>query len=117
MKKTRLIDKSEIYCINWREAQVLAQHIDGYFDDYITINDNDTIVDIGANIGVFGLELSKRYKDIHIFSFEPIRNIYDVLKKNSLLSNNKNFKVYHCGISDENGVQEFLKAPPSDNSR
>ena len=37
MKKTRLIDKSEIYCINWREAQVLAQHIDGYFDDWRNI--------------------------------------------------------------------------------
>ena len=75
MNKTTLTDKSEIYCINWREAQMLQEHIDGYFDNYIDIKNNDTIVDVGANIGIFGLELSKRYDNINIFAFEPIKDI------------------------------------------
>ena len=70
MKKTRLADKTEVYCINWREAQMLQEHIDGYFNEYINIKNNDTIIDIGANIGIFGLELSKRYEDINIFAFD-----------------------------------------------
>ena len=32
--------------------------------EFILLLNNDTIVDIGANIGIFGLELSKRYNDI-----------------------------------------------------
>ena len=35
---------------------MLQEHIEGYFDDYIDIKTNDTIVDVGANIGIFGLE-------------------------------------------------------------
>ena len=92
---------------------MLQEHIDGYFDDYINIKDNDTIVDIGANIGIFGLELSKRYKNINVFAFEPIEDIYNVLKRNSKLSANENFKVYNYGVSDKTGEEEFNYFPNS----
>ena len=113
MNKTTLIDKREVYCINWREAQMLQEHIDGYFDDYIEVKSNDMIVDIGANIGIFGLELSKRYNNINIFAFEPIKDICNVLKENSILSKNKNFKVYNYGISDKIGEENFTYFPNS----
>lgn len=113
MKKTILPDKTEVYCINWREAQMLQEHIDGYFNEYISIKNNATIIDIGANIGIFGLELSKRYKNINIFAFEPIEDIYKVLKRNSILSKNKNFRAYNYGISDRNGEEEFNYFPNS----
>ena len=113
MNKTRLADKTEIYCLNWREAQMLQEHIDGYFDNHIKIKNNDTIIDIGANIGIFGLELSKKYENINIFAFEPIKDIYEVLEKNSILSKNKNFKVYNYGISDRSGEEEFNYFPNS----
>ena len=92
---------------------MLQEHIEGYFDDYINIKTNDTIVDVGANIGIFGLELSKRYKNINVFAFEPIEDIYNVLKKNSKLSKNENFKVYNYGVSDKTGEEEFNYFPNS----
>ena len=113
MKQATLSDGSKVYCINRKEAQMLQEHIDGYFDDYINIKENDTIIDIGANIGIFGLELSKRYNSIQIFAFEPINNIYDVLKKNSISSQNKQFKTYNYGISDKNGEEKFQYFPNS----
>ena len=113
MKKTTLSDGYKVYCINRKEAQMLEEHIEGYFDDYITIKEGDTIIDIGANIGIFGLELSKKYKTIEIFAFEPIKNIYDVLKQNSILSQNKKFKTYNYGISDKNGEEQFQYFPNS----
>ena len=57
---------------------MLQEHIEGYFDDYINIKTNDTIVDVGANIGIFGLELSKRYKNINVFAFEPNLKFFNV---------------------------------------
>ena len=58
MKKTTLINGDTIFCINSLEAQMLHEHINGYFDDFITLEQSDTILDIGANIGILGLELS-----------------------------------------------------------
>ena len=111
MKKTTLINGDTIFCINSLEAQMLHEHITGYFDDFISIKQSDTILDIGANIGILGLELTKKYPMINIHSFEPIDNIYSVLKANSDLSNNKNFQSYNFGISDKSESIEFTYFP------
>ena len=113
MKKTTLIDGTPIYCISSTEAQMLHEHINGYLNDIVKISDGDTIVDIGANIGVFGLVLSKLFKNLTIHSFEPINEIYNVLKSNSVLSKNKNFKAYPYGISNKNHVIDFTYYPNS----
>ena len=57
------------------------------------IQKNMNVIDIGANIGVFGVRLSKQFQDIHIYCFEPIPEIYNVLKKNAECSLNTNFKT------------------------
>ena len=74
---------------------MLHEHINGYFGDFITIEKADTIIDIGANIGILGLELSRKHPTINIHSFEPIEDIYSVLKANTNLSNNKNLSLIH----------------------
>ena len=45
---------------------------------------------------------STQFENIHIHSFEPIPAIFDVLQKNSELSNNPYFKVYQNGIGEKN---------------
>ena len=92
---------------------MLYEHIDGYLNDYIKISKTDTIIDVGANIGVFGLVLSKMFQDINVLSFEPINDIYNVLESNTILSNNKNFKAYPYGLSDKNDVINFTYYPNS----
>ena len=93
MKKTSLIDGSKIYCISPTEGQMLYEHINGYLDhDFIKLKSGDTVIDIGANIGIFGIKLSKMFSDIKIFAFEPVDPIFSVLKKNAELSKNKQFK-------------------------
>ena len=114
MKKTSLIDGSKIYCISPTEGQMLYEHINGYLEhDFIKIKSGDTVVDIGANIGVFGIKLSNMFSDIKIFAFEPVSPIFSVLKKNAEHSNNKQFKVFKWGLSDKN---EFLNCTYYPNS-
>ena len=94
MKTTSLIDGTKIYCISPTEGQMLYEHINGYLShSLIKINEGDTIVDIGANIGILGIKLSKMFpSNIEIFCFEPIKPIFKVLERNAKLSNNINFK-------------------------
>ena len=114
MKKTSLIDGSEIYCISPSEGQMLYEHINGYLNhDFIKIKSGDTVIDIGANIGVFGIKLSNMLSDIKIFAFEPVDPIFSVLKENAELSKNKQFKVFKWGLSDKN---EFINCTYYPNS-
>ena len=72
---------------------MLHEHINGYFDDFINFKETDTIIDVGANIGIFGIELSDRYSNINVISFEPMLDIFNVLKENAIVSKNSNFKI------------------------
>ena len=113
MKKTKLQDGSSIHCLSTIEAQMLDKHIDGYLIDFIKINKGDTIIDVGANIGLLGLHLSKIYDHIEIYACEPIEEIYNVLEANALLSKNKNFNTFQFGLSNKNESIEFNYYPNS----
>lgn len=69
------------------------------------INENDVVVDIGANIGVFS-----RYAIVNgaskIYSFEPIKENYDILCKN-LTEYSDIVKTYNIAINDINGTDMF----------
>ena len=79
------------------EIEVLKKH----FNDNIK---NNTFVDVGANIGVFGLKASKLFDKIEIHSFEPVPPIFEVLSNNKKLSGNPKFFVYQM-------VWELKKTP------
>ena len=113
MKKIYLSKDTPIYCLIPSEAIVLDDHIEGYFNHGINLNNNDVVVDVGANIGVLGMRLSTQFENIHIHSFEPIPAIFDVLQKNSELSKNPYFKVYQNGIGEKNEEKEFTFYPNS----
>lgn len=61
------------------------------------------IFDIGAHKGEF-LKRIKLYLNHYkkVYSFEPQREVFKELKK---LSNNKNFFIYNCALSNKNGIK------------
>ena len=63
MKKIFLNNGTQVNCISILEAQMLDTHVSGYLDNGIKINNGDTIIDVGANIGLFGFKLSNEYRD------------------------------------------------------
>ena len=114
MKKTTLIDGTKIYCISPTEGQMLYEHITGYLEHgSINVKEGDTVVDVGANIGIFGIKLSNMFNDIKILSFEPIPETFNVLKENATLIQNEQFQVFQWGISDKNEIANFTYYPNS----
>ena len=113
MKKINLPDGTEIYCLKGAEAVVLDDHIKGYFNHGISIKKGDVIFDIGANIGVFGLRASQEYKDLEIHCFEPVPQIFEVLKENVKLSLNPNFHAYQMGLGSKSDNISFTYFPNS----
>lgn len=64
--------------------------------------DNAIILDIGANIGSHTLYWAKERQAKKIYSFEPFKRMFDILKKNiELNSLEDTVTIFNVGLSDE----------------
>ena len=72
----------------------------------ICINDGDTVIDIGANIGLFSLFVNQYCKNPKIYAFEPSPVVYDLLKANCD-AYGQNIKTFNCGVSDRQKTAQF----------
>ncbi len=61
----------------------------------------DTALDVGANEGQFGKKLRNLGYKEKIISFEPLKNLFNLLGKNS--SDDKKWQVMNIAIGDEDG--------------
>jgi FkbM family methyltransferase len=65
------------------------------------------VLDIGANIGWYAINLSKSVPQGRIIAFEPIPKTYEYLTKNTALNNLHNIKAYNIGLSSKAGYFNF----------
>jgi len=79
------------------------------------INENDFVIDIGANIGETLLNFAKVNSTGHCLGFEPVPYIFEKLKHNIGLNNFKNITIENLAISD---IEEDLSFyfPTNNNS-
>ena len=59
------------------------------------------ILDLGANIGLFSLYFAKLCPSAVIYSFEPVKPTYDILKENIELNELNNIVAVNVGISNK----------------
>lgn len=72
----------------------------------------DLVIDVGANTGQFGLLLREiGYKE-YIYSFEPVKSVYQKLIANS--HQDEKWKTFNLGISDHSGMAEINVFESSD---
>ena len=70
--------------IDQNESEFLYYEIfinKSYFS-YITIKEGDLIIDAGANIGLFTIYCLEYFKNIKVYSIEPLLPIFNVLQRN-----------------------------------
>lgn len=66
-----------------------------------------TVLDIGANIGWYSLNILKRYPRMQVFSFEPGPVTYGRLKRNFALNGFSTERLVNLGFYKENGMLDF----------
>ena len=106
MQKMNLPNNLEIYYFGKEETEFIYREIfieRQYLQHGITINSDDCIFDIGANIGLFSLYLSRLQQPLKILAFEPVKPIFDVLQANvDLHSLNNTISLHNYGLGSEN---------------
>ena len=77
---------------------------DSYLLNSIDIQNDDVIVDCGANVGELFLAVKEKNFDVTYIGFEPDKETYDCLKLN--VKNEKNI-VHNIGLSNIEGSNNF----------
>jgi FkbM family methyltransferase len=70
--------------------------------DILRFNKNhpiNTIFDVGANIGATSIEYAEVFKDADIYSFEPVKSTYNILKSST--HSEKRINTYNCALGKE----------------
>jgi FkbM family methyltransferase len=70
--------------------------------------ENAVVLDIGANIGIMSIHLSRRVPQGMVYAFEPIPDNYLTLQKVVHLFNAENIYVFRCALGDENKTVEMV---------
>ena len=93
----------ELYYVNEREVPILIYEIfklEAYLRDFLTLEPDSVIFDVGANIGIFSLyALYKCDEKAEIHSFEPIPTTFECLQKN-LSAFHEQVHVYNLGFAN-----------------
>ena len=88
-----------------------------YNIENFNITENDKIIDVGAHIGLFSLLVSQYCKTGKIFSFEPMRENFDLLVSNLELNRMKNVFPFNVAVSKNSGkLNLFLNSDQSAHS-
>jgi FkbM family methyltransferase len=77
------------------------------------IRKDAVVFDVGANIGVFALVLSRLAPHGRVFAFEPAPENFDYLEKNLAANGAGNVVAERCAVYDETGTVPFVFSPAS----
>jgi FkbM family methyltransferase len=89
-------------------ARIITNQIDsGFYSKFEAHIKNNTVLDCGANIGLFSIHCSQIAN--RVISVEPTRNHNKILKNLVLLNNVKNIEVDDSALSNKEGVMYFYE--------
>ena len=106
IKEIKIIHNNLIFSLNPknpidREIYLKNKYEDGqitFLKKKIDENGIKIFIDIGAHMGFYSINLSKKKIDIH--AFEPIIENFNQLEKNIFLNKIHNIKTYNCALSN-----------------
>lgn len=113
MQRATLSDGLEVWCIQRPEALVLDHHVRGYLQHGIEVQAGDVVLDVGANIGLFGVRAVRAHPDVKVYAFEPVPDIFAVLKANAEQHGPGRLIPLNVGASDAPGEARFTYFPRS----
>jgi len=113
MKQVRLEDGTEVFCLQRMEAKVLDSHVDGYLQNGIEVRRGETVMDVGANIGLFGIRVVQRFSESRVYAFEPTPPIHQILEANAGKHGSDRLTALNLALGEEEGTLDLTYYPNS----
>lgn len=110
--KTELSNGTQIFCLQDEEVPLLYEQVQDYVKFGIELHEGDTVLDVGANIGLFSIWMYQQFnKNINVYAFEPVPAIFEVLQANANHFDSEKIKVFPYGLGQTSKVAEFSYHP------
>jgi len=77
----------------------------------IGVEEGDTVIDIGAHIGLFSIYASSLSRSGKVYAFEPFPNNFEKLKEHKSINNQDNLFIHNVAISDKEGTKTLFLSP------
>lgn len=77
----------------------------------IKVEKGDTVIDIGAHIGVFSTYAATLSETGKIYAFEPFMDNFKMLEQHKLMNQKENLFVFNKGVSDTAGKKTLFLSP------
>lgn len=107
------MDKTKLSQLNSYETDFVYSEIfekNVYLRNGIRLKKNATVVDVGANIGLFSLFVKKKCPTAQVFAFEPAPDAYRCLVKNCARFKTS-IQMFNVAISSRRGTSKFVYYP------
>ena len=95
------------------EARLLFDEIftkQVYLRNGVELREGDVVLDVGANLGLFSLFLGETLRDVAVYAFEPIPDIFEFLRLNTSRMEER-ILLRNVGLSDREGQAAFTYYP------
>ena len=109
----RLDDGRRIAHLGAFQTQVAVRELfeeDWYWKHGLELPESPCVFDVGANIGLFSLQVADRRPDARIVAFEPLPPTYEAMRRN-LERWVPNGTAIHAGVADAPGEVDFTFYP------
>jgi FkbM family methyltransferase len=77
--------------------------------NWLTKREYDTIIEIGANVGLFTVFFTRRYPRASVYAFEPSVEAYRRLLTNMALNSPGRATTFNCAVSDSTAFVDFFE--------
>jgi FkbM family methyltransferase len=117
---TRVKFKDSEFDVSTDDITILPSMLNGNYEDYLIevyktlLSKNDTIIDVGANIGILSIIGAKIVGEKgKVFAFEPVPENYDSLVNNIKLNRLSNINAVKKAVGEKKGKLEIYLAKNS----
>jgi FkbM family methyltransferase len=108
LRQVKLPDGTRFSCLHRSEVRLIHDSVQAYFRHGIDVSDGDIVFDVGANIGLFAHQVHRfARRNVSVYSFEPIPEIYDVLRQNAQQFGSESWTAMPYGLGRQSGTVTF----------
>ncbi|MGE3776801.1 MAG: FkbM family methyltransferase [Pirellulaceae bacterium] len=114
LKECTLPNGQRVFYRSKADVDILTREIFAepfYLRHGLRIEDGNCIFDVGANIGFFLLQLGQQLQRASVYSFEPVPEVFEVLRRNAERHCLLDHQLFNCGLSHTPGKASFTYFP------